>query len=50
MFEVKSTEELCVIILKIDANFEGKMTYAFINDMRNLVNFTGALKIFKFAL
>ena len=50
MFEVKSTEELCVIILKIDANSEGKMTYAFINDMRNLANFTEALKIFKFAL
>ena len=25
--------------LKIDATFEGKLTYAFKNDMRNLANF-----------
>ena len=25
--------------LKIDAKFEGKLTYAFQNDMRNLANF-----------
>ena len=25
--------------LNIDANFEGKLTYAFKNDMRNLANF-----------
>ena len=31
-------------MLKIDVNFEGNMTCVFINDMRNLVNFTGALK------
>ena len=27
--------------------FEGKMTYGFINDMRNLVNFIGAFKYVK---
>ena len=34
-------------MLKIDANFEGKMTCGFINDMKNLVNFTRALKNLK---
>ena len=47
MFELKSTEELCITILKIDANFDGKMTCGFINDMRNLVNFTGGLRNLK---
>ena len=32
--------------MKIDANTEG-MTYGFINDMRNLVNFTEALENLK---
>ena len=27
--------------VKIDAKFEGRLTYAFQNDMRNLVNFHG---------
>ena len=35
------------MILKIDANFDGKMTCGFINNMGNLVNFTGALKSLK---
>ena len=35
----KSTEELCLMALKIDAKFEGKLTWAFKNDMRNLENF-----------
>ena len=35
----KSIEELCLMALKIDAKFEGKLTCAFKNDMRNLVNF-----------
>ena len=35
----KSTEELCLITLKIDAKFEGKLTCAFKNNMRNLANF-----------
>ena len=43
----KSTEELCGIILKIGANFEGKMACVFINDMKNLVNSTEALKSLK---
>ena len=36
-----------IIILKVDASFEGKMKYGFINDMKNLMNFTAALKNFK---
>ena len=40
----KSPEKLCVIILKINVNFEVKMTCGFINGMRNLMNFNGALK------
>ena len=39
VFEIKSTEELCLMAPKIDANFEGKLTIAFKNDMRNLANF-----------
>ena len=35
----KSTEELCLITLKIDAKIEGKLTCAFKNNMRNLANF-----------
>ena len=37
MFELKKcTEELCLMALKIDAKFEGKLTFALKNDMRNL--------------
>ena len=36
-----------IIILKVDASFKGKMKYGFINDLKNLVNFTAALKNFK---
>ena len=39
MFELKNTEELRLIALKIDAKFQGKLTCAFKNDMRNLANF-----------
>ena len=39
MFELKSTEDLCLIALKIDAKFEEKLTCGFKNDMRTLVNF-----------
>ena len=39
MFELKSTEELRFITLKIDAKFEGKLTCPFQNDMRNLESF-----------
>ena len=35
----KSTEELCLMALKTDAKFEGKLICAFKNDMRNLRNF-----------
>ena len=48
----KSTEELCLIALNVDAKFEEKMTCAFKNDMRNLANFHkstfGSLKIWTF--
>ena len=35
----KSTDELCLMTLKIDAKFERKLTCAFKNNMRNLWNF-----------
>ena len=35
----KCTEELFLTALHIDAKFEGKLTCAFKNDMRNLANF-----------
>ena len=41
--------ELCLMALNIDAKFEGKLTCAFKNDMKNLANFHqnmfGSLKI-----
>ena len=40
MFELKkSIKELSLMALTIDATFEGKLTSAFKNDMRNLSNF-----------
>ena len=40
MFELKKgIEELCLMALIIDAKFEGKMTCAFKNDMRDLAEF-----------
>ena len=40
MFELKkSIEELCLMALKTDAKFEGKLICAFKNDMRNLTSF-----------
>ena len=45
----KGIEELFLMELNIDAKFEGKMTCAFKNDMRNLANLDysmfGSLKI-----
>ena len=45
----KSIGEFCLMALNIDATFEGKLTCAFKNDMRNLANFHqsmfGSLKI-----
>ena len=46
-YNVWAKKELCVYILKTDTNFEGKMTFGFINDTRNLVNFDEALKNLK---
>ena len=39
MFELKKYRELCLMALKIDAAFEGKLTFAFKNNMKNLANF-----------
>ena len=35
----KGIVEFCLVTLNIDATFEGKLTCAFKNDMRNLANF-----------
>ena len=35
----KTTEDLCLMVLNIDAKFEEKLTCVFKCDMRNLVNF-----------
>ena len=41
MFELKkSIGEFCLMALNIDAKFEGKLTYAFKNDMRNYSKFS----------
>ena len=39
MFELKKHKELCLMELKIDAKFEGKLFCAFKNEMKNLANF-----------
>ena len=39
MFKLESIEESCLIALNIDGKLEGKLTYAFKNDMRNSANF-----------
>ena len=36
---LKSTEELCLIAMEIDAKCERKLIYTFKNGMRNLANF-----------
>ena len=36
---LESTEELCLMALKVDAKFEGKLTWASKSDMKNLANF-----------
>ena len=36
---LESTEELCLMALRIDTKFEGKLTYASKNNMKNLANF-----------
>ena len=47
---LKGTEELCLMALNIDAKFEGKLTCAFKNDMKNLANFVHRLKNSHFIL
>ena len=51
-FEVKkTTHELCLIALKIDVKFEGKLTLPFLNDIINVANFTlGRSKVSKLGL
>ena len=39
VWAIKSIGEFCLIALNIDATFEGKLTGAFKNEMRNLANF-----------
>ena len=40
MFELEECiGEFCLMALKIDATFKGKLTCAFKKDMRNLANF-----------
>ena len=41
-FQMKSTEELCLMIMESDAKFEGKQTLGSKNDLKNLVNFNGS--------
>ena len=36
---LKFTEELCVMTMNNNAKFEGKLTFHFKTDMRNLTNF-----------
>ena len=36
---LKFTEELCVMTMNNNAKFQGKMTFHFKTDMRNLTNF-----------
>ena len=40
---LEGTEELCLIAFKINTKFEGKMTCASRNDMRNLANFNQSM-------
>ena len=36
---LENTEQLCLMALSVDTKFEGKLTCASKNDMRNLANF-----------
>ena len=38
MFELKKYRGVCLIVLHIDSKFDGKLTYAFKNDISNLPN------------
>ena len=48
MFEQRSREDLCLIVLNIDVKFEEKQTFAFRNDKRNLANFPLQAEIQRF--
>ena len=51
MFDLKNTGELSLTALNIEANVEGKLTFVFKNDIRNLGNFLPEyLKVSKFGL
>ena len=39
MFDLKSTEELSFMTLKVDAKFEEKLTCGLEHDMKNMGNF-----------
>ena len=43
-FQLKGTEELSLMTLKQDPNFEEKLTFCLENEMRNLVNFSATSK------
>ena len=42
MVNQKISEELCVMALKGDAKFNGKLTRGLRNDIRNMANFHGS--------
>ena len=44
---LKFTEELCVMTMKNDAEFEGKLTYRFKIDMSNLTNIDSSTQKFQ---
>ena len=48
----KSMQKFCLMALNIEATFEGKLTYAFKNDMSNLANFhqSSCSKVWKLGL
>ena len=41
---LKFTEELCVMTINNNAKFEGKLTFHFKTDMRNLTNFDSSTR------
>ena len=47
MYDLKLTEELCVMTMKNDTKIEEELTCSFKIDMRNLTNLTRALESLK---
>ena len=45
--DLKYTEELCVVTMNNNAKFEGKLTFHFKTDRRNLTNFDSSTRKFK---